>query len=29
MGEMLKDQIGDGAPAETQAEMLVRYAADL
>jgi PPOX class probable FMN-dependent enzyme len=29
MGEMLKDQIGDGAPAETQAEMLARYAADL
>jgi PPOX class probable FMN-dependent enzyme len=29
MGEMLKDQIGDDAPAETQAQMLARYAADL
>ena len=29
MGEMLKDQIGGDMPAETQAEMLVRYAQDL
>ncbi|RPH45379.1 MAG: pyridoxamine 5'-phosphate oxidase family protein [Burkholderiales bacterium] len=29
MGEMLKDQIGDEAPAETQAQMLARYAQDL
>ena len=29
MGEMMKDQIGDGVPAETQAQMLVRYAVDL
>ncbi len=29
MGEMLKDQTGDVAPAESQAEMLARYAADL
>ena len=29
MGEMLKDQIGGDMPAETQAEMLVRYALDL
>ena len=29
MGEMLKDQIGDHAPAETQEQMLARYAADL
>ncbi|MFM1988524.1 MAG: hypothetical protein RJA99_1481 [Pseudomonadota bacterium] len=29
MGEMLKDQIGDDGPAETQAQMLARYAADL
>ena len=29
MGEMMKDQIGLTTPAETQAEMLVRYAADL
>ena len=29
MGEMLKDQIGGDIPAETQAEMLVRYAVDL
>ena len=29
MGEMLKDQIGGDMPAETQAEMLVRYAVDL
>ena len=29
MGEMLKDQIGGDLPAETQAEMLVRYAQDL
>jgi PPOX class probable FMN-dependent enzyme len=29
MGEMLKDQIGDPSPAESQAEMLARYAADL
>ena len=29
MGEMLKDQIGGDMPAETQAEMLTRYARDL
>ena len=29
MGEMLKDQIGGDAPAETQAQMLARYAQDL
>ena len=29
MGEMMKDQIGGDIPAETQAEMLVRYAQDL
>ncbi len=29
MGEMLKDQIGGDTPAETQAEMLARYAKDL
>ena len=29
MGEMLKDQIGSSIPAETQAQMLVRYAVDL
>lgn len=29
MGEMMKDQIGGDAPAETQAEMLARYAQDL
>lgn len=29
MGEMLKDQIGDEGPAETQEQMLARYAADL
>jgi hypothetical protein len=29
MGQMLRDQIGDDAPAETQAQMLARYAADL
>jgi PPOX class probable FMN-dependent enzyme len=29
MGEMLKDQTGDAAPAESQAQMLARYAADL
>jgi len=29
MGEMLKDQIGSDIPAETQAQMLVRYAVDL
>jgi uncharacterized protein len=29
MGEMLKDQIGGDMPAETQVEMLVRYAQDL
>lgn len=29
MGEMLKDQIGDPGPAESQADMLARYAADL
>jgi len=29
MGEMLKDQIGGDIPAETQAQMLVRYAVDL
>ena len=29
MGEMLKDQIGGDMAAETQAEMLVRYAQDL
>lgn len=29
MGEMLKDQIGGDATAETQAQMVVRYAVDL
>ena len=29
MGGMLADQIGDGAPVETQAQMVARYAADL
>jgi PPOX class probable FMN-dependent enzyme len=29
MGEMMKDQIGGDSPAETQAQMLTRYAADL
>ena len=29
MGEMMKDQIGGDLPAETQAQMLLRYAADL
>ncbi len=29
MGEMMKDQIGGDIPAETQAEMLARYATDL
>jgi uncharacterized protein len=29
LGEMLKDQIGGDMPAETQAEMLKRYAQDL
>jgi PPOX class probable FMN-dependent enzyme len=29
MGEMLKDQVGDPGPAESQADMLARYAADL
>ncbi len=29
MGEMLRDQIGGDIPAETQAQMLVRYALDL
>ena len=29
MGQMLKDQIGDDGPIESQAEMLARYAADL
>ena len=29
MGEMMRDQIGGDIPAETQAEMLVRYQADL
>ena len=29
MGEMLKDQIGGDLSAETQAEMLVRYAQNL
>lgn len=29
MGEMLRDQIGGSMPAETQAEMLARYALDL
>jgi uncharacterized protein len=29
MGEMMKDQIGGDIPAETQAQMLVRYAKDL
>jgi uncharacterized protein len=29
MGEMLKDQIGGDIPAETQEQMLVRYAQDL
>jgi hypothetical protein len=29
MGEMLKDQLADEAPAESQAQMLARYAQDL
>ncbi len=29
MGEMMRDQIGENIPAETQEEMLKRYAADL
>jgi hypothetical protein len=29
MGEMMKDQIGGDIPAETQAQMLLRYAQDL
>lgn len=29
MGRMLADQIGDGAPVETQAQMVERYAAEL
>ncbi|MGH8765139.1 MAG: pyridoxamine 5'-phosphate oxidase family protein [Burkholderiales bacterium] len=29
MGEMLRDQTGSGVPAETQAQMLERYKADL
>lgn len=29
MGQMIKDQSGSGEPAETQEQMLVRYAADL
>ena len=29
MGEMMKDQIGGDIPAETQQQMLVRYAVDL
>ncbi len=29
MGEMMKDQIGGDIPAETQAQMLARYAQDL
>jgi hypothetical protein len=29
MGEMLKDQAGDAAPAESRARMLARYVADL
>jgi len=29
MGEMMKDQIGGDAPAETQEQMLARYAQDL
>ncbi len=29
MGEMLRDQIGGDMPAETQAQMLARYAVDL
>jgi hypothetical protein len=29
MGEMIKDQIRDEAPAESQAQMLARYAEDL
>jgi uncharacterized protein len=29
MGEMMKDQIGGDVPAETQAQMLARYAVDL
>ena len=29
MGEMMRDQIGGDSPAETQAEMLLRYQADL
>ena len=29
MGEMMKDQIGGDIPAETQEQMLVRYAQDL
>jgi hypothetical protein len=29
MGEMMKDQIGGDLPAETQEQMLLRYAQDL
>jgi hypothetical protein len=29
MGEMMKDQIGGDIPAETQEQMLLRYAQDL
>jgi uncharacterized protein len=29
MGEILKNQIGSDEPAETQEEMLIRYAASL
>jgi hypothetical protein len=29
MGEMIKDQTRDEAPAESQAQMLARYAEDL
>lgn len=29
MGQMIRDQTGSSAPAETQAEMLARYAAEL
>jgi hypothetical protein len=29
MGEMLRDQIGPHVPAETQAQMIERYKADL
>jgi hypothetical protein len=29
MGEMMRDQIGSELPAETQAEMLLRYASSL